>query len=263
MTGGLVQWQKAFAEALDYDHEPQALLAQLGGCGQLQGIGGVEIYRNNTRSGRAQALESIFPVILRVLGDACFAAMARDFARGTPSLQPDLNLYGAEFPAWLGQLTADNPAFADLPWLEDVARLEWALHHSYYLEDDEPADLSPLEQDENPGELTPRLSLDISLLMTEWPVLEIWQAHQQEEVAPLDLQAFEQGTRYLLIRRDEFRPQAESIPEVIYRLLSACLQGRTINQMSDDPELEITALGELVARGWILGFSREACHVQP
>ena len=46
-----------------------------------------------------------------------------EFVRGHASTSGDLNVYGDEF----GEFLADYPHAANLPYLADVARLEWAI----------------------------------------------------------------------------------------------------------------------------------------
>ena len=59
------------------------------------------------------------------LTGAFFGEAARQYIVGHPSLSGDLNDYGGEF----AQFLAAYPHAADLPYLPDVARLEWAINN--------------------------------------------------------------------------------------------------------------------------------------
>jgi putative DNA-binding protein len=84
------------------------------------------VHRETTLAALTHALESIYPSCLRIVGPEFFRAMARRFAGEVPSTSPDLNDYGESFAEWL----AIFPPARELPYLPDVARLDWALHRA-------------------------------------------------------------------------------------------------------------------------------------
>jgi hypothetical protein len=94
----------------------------------LAGGARLRVHRETTLGALAGALEATYPVCARLVGPEFFHAAARRFAREVPSRSPDLTDYGAELADWLA---AFEPARA-LPYLPDVARLEWALHRARY-----------------------------------------------------------------------------------------------------------------------------------
>ena len=85
-----------------------------------------------------------------------------------------------EFGDSFSEFLAGFPACAQLPYLPDVARLEWALHAAQHAEDAVPLDLRQLA--EIPPETVPRLvfTLDpsLTLLASPWPIDRIWDANQ-------------------------------------------------------------------------------------
>jgi hypothetical protein len=78
------------------------------------------VYRNNVTVGLVRALEANFPAVRRLLGQAYFAGLARDFARAHPPRSPLLLQYGEEF----ADVLAAAEDLAAYPYLADVARLE-------------------------------------------------------------------------------------------------------------------------------------------
>ena len=101
-----------------------------------------------------------------------------------------LDDYGADFPDFLA---AFAPA-ASLPYLADVARLEWAVSRMLHAADAEPVDLARLpaidEADHRRIRFTPHPS--VGLLQANVPVDELWHAViEQDDVAlaALDLAA--------------------------------------------------------------------------
>ncbi len=134
------------------------------------------VYRNNVVAGLVSALESRFPVVAELVGDAFFRAMAQNFAVANPPGSPLLFRYGEAFPAFIEGF---GPA-AGLPYLADVARLEMARGRAYHA-----ADARPLSADAF-ASLTPKaletatliLHPSVQLLSSRFPALSIWQAHQ-------------------------------------------------------------------------------------
>jgi hypothetical protein len=81
----------------------------------------LQIYRNNARLLLTEALKANFPATCRIADERFFAYAAAEFIRRHPPRQPRLAEYGSELPDFLAGFA---PA-AGLPWLADLARLEW------------------------------------------------------------------------------------------------------------------------------------------
>ncbi|MGB5062201.1 MAG: DNA-binding domain-containing protein, partial [Candidatus Competibacter sp.] len=95
------------------------------------------VYRNNVRHSLLSMLDATFPVIRELIGADCFTAATLMFVVQRPPRAPALYAYGGELPDFL----ADFAPLAELPWLADVARLEWARNEALFAVDREP--LSP------------------------------------------------------------------------------------------------------------------------
>lgn len=89
------------------------------------------VYRNNVIFSLIDALADSFPVVQMLVGETFFRAMAREFAYQYPPRSPVLAQYGADFPGFIGDF---QPA-ASLPYLADVARLEYAYIQAYHAAD--------------------------------------------------------------------------------------------------------------------------------
>jgi hypothetical protein len=136
----------------------------------LLGAGGdprMAIYRGNVFGNWHGALAGAYPVVRKVVGEAFFEAMARDYARAHPSCSGDLNEYGAS----LAQFLEEHPEVQDVPYLPDVARLEWLAHRAWFAAEAAPFDFA------RPTEV--RLAPACGLLESAWPVASIWEAHQE------------------------------------------------------------------------------------
>ena len=100
----------------------------------------LSIYRHHVRSTLTAVLEDAFPVVRRLVDPRFFAYAADAFIRQQPPAGPCL----FEFGAGLADFLAAFPPCRDLPYLPDVARLEWELEAAYHTETPAPGYLESL-----------------------------------------------------------------------------------------------------------------------
>src|SRR5262245_56663257 len=130
--------QRAFAEALlDTAATSPAELTTARGMPDGKRF---DVYRNNVVAGLGKALESRFPVTLRLVGEAFFRGMARAFIGEHRPRSPLLACYGDELPGFIERF---SPA-AGVPYLADVARLEDAWSRAYHAADAVPVETGAL-----------------------------------------------------------------------------------------------------------------------
>ncbi|MDR3413641.1 MAG: DNA-binding domain-containing protein [Formivibrio sp.] len=133
-------------------------------------------YRNNVRENRVTSLASSYPTVCALVGNEFFEATARVYCERNPSASANLHEDGEPFPAFL----ASFPPVSDLPYLPDVARLDWALHRSHYAPDvaalpGEALASLPLADFAN---ATPVLHPAMTLVQSwEWPIGSILDYH--------------------------------------------------------------------------------------
>ncbi|ALL13137.1 DNA-binding domain-containing protein [Caulobacter henricii] len=130
-----------------------------------------EIYRNNYRQGLARALAQSFPVVQLLVGDAFFGAMALEYVELTPPTSRLLRAYGETFADFIGRFA---PA-ATVPYLADVAKLEFALVQSFYADDLEDEPIRDLAAIGVESQLQWRSSTQ--LIGSQYPIVSIWRAH--------------------------------------------------------------------------------------
>jgi hypothetical protein len=184
---------------------------------ELLGAGGaprMAIYRGNAFGNWHGALASAYPVVRRIVGEAFFGTMAREYARACPSQSGDLNEYGAA----LAQFVERHDGTRDLPYLSDVARLEWLVHRAYFAAEPARFDVS------RPTEV--RLAPSCGLMASDWPVASIWQAHQEGGRPELvDLGA---GPERALVHRPDWRVEVTALRAGDFRFLELVRAGETL-----------------------------------
>ena len=134
------------------------------------------IYRHHVFTSLTAALEATFPVVARLVDRRFFGWLADRYIRAHPPAGPCLVEYGANLPAFIDGF----PACAHLPWLGDVARLEWAMNAALHAPESgtlAPADLARIAPSRL-ARLVLRLEPSVRLLASRWPVDLIWRANQ-------------------------------------------------------------------------------------
>ncbi|MBB6143034.1 hypothetical protein HNQ77_000978 [Silvibacterium bohemicum] len=161
---------------------------------------GFEVYVHHARASLCIAIEEAFPITKRLVGADFFTAMAGQFVTAHPPTQGWLSSYGEAFPRFVAQY----PAAADLAYLADVARIEWARVRAASAPDDPGLDLKSLATlDEAAlGSLCLSLHGAATLVCSLFPVFDIWQAHLHvdgdDQVPEIDLAA---GPQHVLVTR--------------------------------------------------------------
>ena len=159
------------------------------------------VYRNNVIVSLVDALADSYPVVQSLVGEDFFRAMAREFVFASPPRSPVLAWYGGGFAEFI----AGFPPAASLPYLPDVARLEWLRVDAWHAADATAlpmADLSALLADETQLQDT-RFELHPALrvMASVHPIVSLWAAHQTEDpVTELGKIDMAQGEAALLTR---------------------------------------------------------------
>lgn len=191
---------------------------------------GFAAYRNNVYGNLRHTLRSVYPVVERLVGNDFFGFAASAYIDGQASCSGDLNQYGGEFPAFL---LAFPPA-QGLPYLADVAALEWACHVTH-----DAAEISPRESRglaataaEDYGRLVVTMHPSVTLLRSRYPILAIWEKNQANYAGDpsVDLR---QGGDNLLIRRTQGSIDIEALPAVEWTFLSLLAQGTCLQETFD------------------------------
>ena len=162
---------------------------------------GFAVHANNARVSLRIALEHAYPVTRRLVGSDFFTAMAEEFVASHPPNHGWLSAYGADF----ADFVAHYRVLADLEYLADVARVEWARVRATNAPDDLGIDLKALaimSADALEGLLL-SLHQAASLVHSPFPVFDIWRAHQltvqdDSELEQIDLA---KGTQTVLVCR--------------------------------------------------------------
>lgn len=221
--------------------------------GRIEPEEALAIYRNTFISTCVRALRLAYPAVERLTGAEFFESAAAEFISANPPNGGCLDDYGRTFADFL----AAFPPVATLPYLADVAKLEWAVNNALRA-DDVPAPDS--EQFTAAAKIDPaRLILNphpsLALLELQFPADTIWRAVLHEDEAALAAITLELSPRFLAITRDE-DVVVERLPQSAWHFLTLLCSGKTFAESFDAaPAQEISSLlAQYFTRGRFIGF---------
>lgn len=170
----LRELQAAFADHLA-GRERRDLAALVRGD-RIAAAARLAIYRHHLRHSLTGALAATFPTVQALVGADFFARLVGDFVAISLPEQPVLTEYGADLPCYI----ADYAPAEGLPYLADIARLDWALNAAFHVGPPRcltVEDLSAVASERLPSHGM-ALPAGACLINSLYPIDRIWQASQ-------------------------------------------------------------------------------------
>lgn len=233
---------------------PAGMLAD---CPHYPAAAAIDIYRNNYRGNLHDTLAGAYPVIEQLVGKDFFRHTARQYISQHPSHSGNLHHYGAELASFIACF---EPA-QGLPYLPDVAALEWACHCAYFAGDAAALDIAGLAQ-VPPGQY-PDLILhthpSCHLVRSTYPIISIWHAHQPGAASDFHIEFDGKDRTALVCRKDDVVRVLElSEPDAAW--LQYIKDGTTLGDataatLERHPDFDLqVVLAYLVAHDVLTGF---------
>ena len=224
----------------------------------LSGARRLGIYQHSIANSLCDALGGVFEVVNKLVGDEFFTHIAKNYVRAHPSSTGNVHDFGQAFPEFLEKF----PGLEALPYLPDVARLEWAYHAAFHSPIGSMLNIDKLAQ--VPESKYDRLKLLLSpacfLLHSEYPVLHIWQVNQ-DGYDDSDTVSLDEGGVDLAIVREGNQIVFHSLLPGAFVMLNAALDGKSFND-SCEIVLKLDAnsdvgkfLQDAVMNRLVVGFS--------
>lgn len=219
--------QRAFRTALlEQDDRPLATEVLPDG---LSASARVSVYRHHVLTSLTEALLSTFPVVCRLVDGRFFGWLADCYIRKHAPVTPCLFEYGGDLPSFIERF----PACAALPWLADVARLEWAMNVAFHAPDMAP--IGPARLAVTPAEELGALVLEfdpsVTYVASGWPIDAIWRANQPgDEQTSVDLDS---GSVRLEVRRRDDDVLFRALPAGSFSFRRALAGGEPLGRAVD------------------------------
>lgn len=210
---------------------PDTLMQAVKGAG-LDPRQRLQIHANNTRILLAESLAKTFPVVCALVGEQFFEAMAIRFAEQNPPSSAALIDYGADLPGFIDHF---EPA-KSVPYLADVARLEWAWAQSFNAADEQPATAQTLTQADPEALARSRWKPIASavLLRSPWPVDQIWEAHQPGAPIRLDEIKLDSDPVAVIVARPHLDVELMRVGEIAAVLFERLQAGEVLGTVMDE-----------------------------
>ena len=215
------------------------------------------VYYSNTINSLNDVLMAAFPVVLAIVGERFFRVMAREFVQVHPPKRPTLFRYGETLPSFLSTFSPGKT----MPYLPDVARLEWARIEAYFAVDCVSIDSCKLASvaPEYLHALTLSLHPSVQLIRSTYPIFRIWDVNQDrhDTITNINLSQTECG----LVFREGHSVIQRLLGRDSFQWLKQISIGRTFGQatestVSEFPEFDLQdTLHLLLASGVFTNIS--------
>ena len=238
-------------------YRPENSVFELIKSGNLSVSEQLAIYRESILGGMSRALAEVYPVCRQLVGDTFFDHLADAYIRQYVSTTADITCYGEKLAGYIEGLEAAS----SVPYLADVARLEWAWHCAVNAPD-EPV-LSARELNQVAGADYTRIQLQLqgsaTLLRSPYPILHIWQVHQDDYEGEIEI-SLEEGGIDLLVWRCDQELHIEPLNEIQTLFIQQLKQQATLEQayatlLQHAPQTNLAGLlTTSLEQGWYSGL---------
>jgi hypothetical protein len=204
----------------------------------------LQIYRNNVVASLTAALAAVYPVVQRLVGEGFFRYAAHEYLRAHRPPSGNLHDFGGALAGFLAQFA---PA-AGLPYLADVARLEWAYHEAFHAAETARLDLAALANvaPADCERLHFTLHPSARLIQSPFPILRIWEVNQ-EGYAGDPTVSLDAGVARVLVIRHHLTVQLELLAPGEFALLDALARDASLSEaaaaaLAANPDTDLTTL---------------------
>jgi hypothetical protein len=213
----------------------------------------LNIYRQTIFHSLHHALSSSYPVIVKLVGEDFFRFLGQQYIEQYPSVSGDLNRYGDVF----FQLLQSLPETEKLPYLADVAQLEWCVQLAENARDCSPFPIEKLMAvaPEHYPNLQFFLHPAVYLLSSIYPVANIWLANQHDGDGVVELQT---GEFHSLIYRVDDHITVTSINAKQWAFLTMIQQGLCFGKLCETlADVDVGALlQQFIAQSLLVDFTQ-------
>ena len=245
----LPELQAAFGHALQSGGAPEPMLGDVIQDGPISVVERLAIHRGTFIAGAVGALRLTFPAVERLVGADFFEGAATAFIEAAPPSSAWLDDYGAGFAAFLEGLAPARP----LPYLADVARLEWAASRAAHAPDAPVLDPGSLATLSVEAQALLRLAAHpaVQLIALSYPAEAIWRAVLAEDEAGLGATRIVADPHWLLLQRASDGLALRRLDEAEGAFTAGLFTGRPLCELltPDMPPGLLALLAEHLAQG--------------
>jgi hypothetical protein len=219
----------------------------------------LRVYAGGYPARLQDALVETFPAVAHLIGHGALTHLTHRYLRALSLQSYNLNDAGAELPAFL---RADELT-TQLPFLADLAELEWNIACAFHAHDESPLAPSALTSwslDDWECALL-RFQPSVALVCSPWPIRELWQA-RETPIEAIALAVHDRPDR-VLVYRTGLAVLCESVDSDEAAALASLLDGRTLADVTarlaargHDPAAVSAWFARWMSQGMIRGCDR-------
>lgn len=254
----LSELQHAFMYAVREGQIPDLLRTHVKATVALSSQQRIAIYQDSLKGNLIACLKAAYPVCLRLVGEEYFVALAKRYINTHHHQQPSLACYGDKFSDFLRHF---EPVHRILPYLSEVARLEWAYHLAFDSPEYKVLESEALSQlsEEQHGQVVFMLPPASTLIYSDFPIYAIWEINQPEcEIqTEIDLQS---GSDRLFIFRHDWLIHIHCLNSNEFEMLTHIQRGLCFADvceqlLSQDPAINIAQIfAHCIRQKWLSDF---------
>lgn len=192
------------------------------------------VYSDAYFSRIVEALEIDFEATCKVLGKETFFELVKDYLKEFPSTSTNIDEIGSKLPDFIRKL---DPGIT-IPYLSELAQVEWALIEAFYADDLPLFDPNSLRKVPHASWDKVKLIMDTSvkLIETKWPVHIIWEARKSSIVPEI-----RQSPGLYLIYRNGYSVELREKSETEFKALKLAQDGQNIGTICEGLKKEMTS----------------------
>jgi hypothetical protein len=175
-----------------------------------------------------ESLRETFPAVAHLAGVRRFSELSGRYVAALALHSYNLNDVGME----LAKFLRSDVLGTDLPFLADLAELEWRVACAFHAHERAPLDPTPLGawSDEQWEHAVLGFQPSVALVCSAWPIRELW-ASRETAVADIDIDLRDRSDR-VLVRRCAMDVHCESLADGEARALEALLSGQPLGEVT-------------------------------
>ncbi len=243
----LQQWQQSFLNLSQSNHPKLREYCKVSDTLNER----LYCYHNNyTQSVRAH-LKHVFLQVKDLLGEDYFNQLCSHFIKQQALTNADINAYANVFRAFLEQQTASRFELKELPYLGDIAKIDYFIYQSYYAKNRTIFNLEQFSQLTLKQQQNCHLCLadDLYYIESVWPLVDLWQFYKNE-------QALEQITAFnkpalFMIHRKRYQAALKQLSTDESDLIKAISKNKTLENIEQNSQ---PIIPKWIKSGWISSF---------
>ncbi len=183
----------------------------------------MDIYRNNIFSSFDDSLSLTYESTKNIVGDDYFYKIIKQYHHKYHSKSGNLEDYGQYFPKFIKSLEKEHK----LPYLTDLANLEWFYNLSYFSKDAKPIDIKKLQSLSEDDFMSLYFNLHPScyLIASKYPIYSIWSKDK------INLE--EKKGQFIIIEGSSFKVNIHNLAKAEYGFLKMIEEKKNIYQIHE------------------------------